>query len=240
MSNISDDKKALAVLAHDIKSPLSSIIDLLSLIDKGYVTNPEESKQLVARAIKKASILIKMVDDILDYSKLEDKSLMKREKLNIFNTLNESIMLMRPYAEKRSITIEQCEFCINDEYINGNHTFLLRVFNNIIMNAIKYNRNSGKIIFNSYKDSENKNIVLEISDTGIGISDDDIEKVFLIFERGSNARKNIDGSIGLGLSLVKQIVEDHEGTIEIASTLNVGTTLKITLPLYKEGENNEL
>lgn len=240
MSNISDDKKALAVLAHDIKSPLSSIIDLLSLIDKGYVTNPEESKQLVARAIKKASILIKMVDDILDYSKLEDKSLMKREKLNIFNTLNESIMFMRPYAEKRNITIEQCEFCINDEYVSGNHTFLLRVFNNIIMNAIKYNRNSGKIIFNSYKDSENKNIILEISDTGIGITSDDIKKVFLIFERGSNARKNIDGSIGLGLSLVKQIVEDHEGTIEITSTLNVGTTLKITLPLYKEGENNEL
>ncbi len=240
MSNISEDKKALAVLAHDIKSPLSSIIDLLTLIDKGYVTNPEESKQLVSRAIKKASILIKMVDDILDYSKLEDKSLMKREKLNIFNTLEESITLMRQYAENRNIEIEQCEFCHNEEYIYGNHTFLLRVFNNIIMNAIKYNKNSGKIIFNSYRDSENKKIIMEISDTGIGIAREEIEKVFLIFERGSNARRNIDGSIGLGLSLVKQIVEDHEGSIEIASTLNVGTTLKITLPLYKEGENNEL
>ncbi|MEN8221681.1 MAG: HAMP domain-containing sensor histidine kinase [Acidobacteriota bacterium] len=240
MSSISDEKKALAVLAHDIKGPLSSIIDLLNIIDKGYVTDPEKSKQLISRAIKKTSILIKMVDDILDFSKLEDKSLMKREKLNIFNTLNESIALMRQYAENRNIEIEQCEFCHNEEYVYGNHTFLMRVFNNIIMNAIKYNKKNGKIVFNSFRDKENRNIIMEISDTGIGISEEDIENVFLIFERGSNARRNIDGSIGLGLSLVKQIVEDHEGTIEITSTLNVGTTLKITLPLYTEGENNEL
>lgn len=240
MSSISDDKKALAVLAHDIKGPLSSIIDLLNVIDKGYVTDPEKSKLLISRAIKKTSILIKMVDDMLDYSKLEDKSLMKREKLNIFNTLNESITLMRQYAENRNIKIEQCEFCLHEEYVYGNHTFLLRVFNNIIMNAIKYNKKDGRIIFNSYRNGKGESIVMEISDTGIGIADEEIEKVFLIFERGSNARRNIDGSIGLGLSLVKQIVEDHDGTIEIASTLNVGTTLKITLPLYKEGENNEL
>ncbi len=240
MSNISEDKKALAVLAHDIKGPVSAVIDLLNIIDRGYVTDPEKSKQLISRAIKKASTIIRIVDDILDYSKLEDKSLMKREKLNIFNTLDESITLMRPYAEKRNIILEQCEFCINQEYVYGNHTFLMRVFNNVIMNAIKYNKKGGKIIFKSYRDEKDQNIVMEITDTGIGISTDDIEKVFLIFERGSNARRNIDGSIGLGLSLVKQIVEDHEGTIEISSELNVGTTLKITLPLYKEGENNEL
>lgn len=240
MINISEDKKALAVLAHDIKGPLSSIIDLLNVIDKGYVTDPEKSKQLISRAIKKTSILIKMVNDMLDYSKLEDKSLMKREKLNIFNTLNESITLMRQYAENRNIKIEQCEFCHNKEYVYGNHTFLLRVFNNVIMNAIKYNKKNGRIIFNSYRNGKGESIIMKITDTGIGISGEDIEKVFLIFERGSNARRNIDGSIGLGLSLVKQIVEDHDGTIEITSTLNVGTTLKITLPLYKEGENNEL
>ena len=240
MSNISEYKKALAVLAHDIKGPVSAVIDLLNIIDRGYVSDPEKSKQLISRAIKKASTIIKMVDDILDYTKLEDKSLMKREKLNVFNTLDESITLMRPYAEKRNISIEQCEFCINKEYVYGNHTFLMRVFNNVIMNAIKYNQKDGKIIFKSYKDEKAKNIVMEVTDTGIGISEEDIEKVFLIFERGSNARRNIDGSIGLGLSLVKQILEDHDGTIEITSELNVGTTLKITLPLYKEGENNEL
>ncbi len=240
MSNISDEKRALAVLAHDIKGPLSSIIDLLNIIDKGYVTDPEKSKQLISRAIYKTSILIKMVDDILDFSKLEDKSLMKREKINIFNALDESITLMKQYAENRNITIEQCEFCRQEEFVYGNHTFLLRVFNNIIMNAIKYNKKDGRIIFNSYRDEKNEKIVMEIADTGIGISEDEIEKVFLIFERGSNARRNIDGSIGLGLSLVKQIVEDHEGTIQITSELNVGTTFKITLPLYKEGENNEL
>ncbi len=240
MSILSDDKKALAILAHDIKGPLSSITELLNIIAKGYVVDPEKSKELILRAIKKASLLIKMVDDILDYSKLDNKSLMKKEKTDIFTALNESITLMRQYAENRNITIEQCDFCHNEEYVYGNHTFLLRVFNNIIMNAIKYNKKDGRIIFKSYRDEENENIVMEFTDTGIGISKEDIDKVFLIFERGSNARRNMDGSIGLGLSLVKQIIEDHDGTIEISSTLNVGTTIKIIFPLYKEGENNEL
>jgi len=240
VSNLYDDKKALAVLAHDIKGPLSSIIDLLNIIDRGYVTDPEKSKQLISRAISKASTLIRMTDDILDFSKLENKSLMKKEKVDIFYILEESIKMMRPYAEKRNIRIEQCDFCRHEEYVNGNYTFLLRVFNNVIMNAVKYNNKDGKIVFDSFRDKKEKNIVLNITDTGIGISKEDLKKVFLIFERGSNARRNIDGSIGLGLSLVKQIVEDHEGSIKISSTLNVGTTLKIILPLYKEGENDEL
>ncbi|MEN8153138.1 MAG: HAMP domain-containing sensor histidine kinase [Acidobacteriota bacterium] len=239
MDNLSEDRKALAVLAHDIKAPLSSIIDLLNIIDRGYVTEPEKSKELVHRAIHKASTLIKMVDDILDFSKLADKSLMKREKLNIFNTLNESILLMRPYAESKNINIDQCEFCINERFILGNHTFLLRVFNNIIMNAIKYNKKNGKIIFNSYENSDNSKIIIEVEDTGIGIPEEDLQKVFLIFERGANARRNIDGSIGLGLSLVKQIIEDHDGTIKISSTIGIGTIVKIILPLFKEGEKNE-
>ncbi len=240
MSNLYDDKKALAVLAHDIKGPLSSVIDLLSIIDRGYVTDPVKSKQLISRAISKASTLIKMVDDILDFSKLENKSLMKKEKVDIFSILEESIKMMRPYAEKRDIKIERCDFCKHKEYVNGNYTFLLRAFNNVIMNAIKYNNKDGKIVFDSFRDKKEKNIVLNITDTGIGISKEDLTKVFLIFERGSNARRNIDGSIGLGLSLVKQIVEDHEGSIEISSTLNIGTTIIITLPIYNEGENNEL
>lgn len=239
MDSFSEDRKALAVLAHDIKAPLSSIIDLLNIIDKGYITDPEKSKELVHRAIRKTSILIKMIDDILDFSKLADKSLMKREKLNIFSTLEESILLMRPYAEARNINIEQCKFCINERYILGNHTFMLRVFNNLLMNAIKYNKKRGKIIFNSYENSDNDRIIIEIEDTGIGISEEDLPNIFHIFERGANARRNIDGSIGLGLSLVKQIIEDHDGTIEISSTLGIGSIVKLILPLFKEGEKNE-
>ena len=234
MSNISDDKKALAVLAHDIKAPLSAIIDLLNVITKDYVTDPVESKKLVERAIIKASTLIKMVDDILDYSKLADKSLMKRDKLDIYSTLSESIALMKPYADKQNIKLHQSEIFTNSEFVFGNHTFLLRVFNNVIMNAIKYNKANGEILFGSYKEPAKKTIVLEISDTGIGISEEDLKRVFLIFERGVNARRNIDGSIGLGLSLVKQIVEDHDGIIDISSSLGMGTTIKITLPLYNE------
>lgn len=241
MEHLSEDRHALAVLAHDIKAPLSAIIDLLIVIEKGYIKSPEKSRELVSRAIKKASIVIKMVDDILDFSKLADKSLMKMQKLNIFSILNESINMMKPYSDSRNIKLKHCEFCLNEKFILGNQTFLIRVFNNLIMNAIKYNRKNGEIFFNSYETpkEEKKYIVIEIEDTGIGISKKDLESVFDIFKRGSNARKNIDGSIGLGLSLVKQIVKDHDGEIEISSTYGAGTKIKIMLPLLNKGEKNE-
>ncbi len=238
MDNLSEDRHALAVLAHDIKAPLSAIIDLLIVIEKGYVKSPEKSVELISRAIKKAETVIKIVDDILDFSKLADKSLMKREKINIFATLKESINLMKPYSDSMGIKLKHCEFCMNEKFIFGNYTFLLRVFNNVIMNAIKYNKKNGEIFFNSYEDikSIKKNIVIEIEDSGIGISENDLKKVFNIFERGENARKNMDGSIGLGLALVKQIVEDHDGKIEITSRLGAGTKVMLILPLLKEGE----
>ncbi len=235
MESISEDRHELAILAHDIKAPLSAIIDLLILIDKGYVSNPEKSKELVSRAIKKAGTVIKMVDDILDFSKLADKSLMKREKINIFKTLEDSINMMKPYADGRKIRINKCKFCFNEKFILGNHTFLMRVFNNIIMNAIKYNKESGEIFFKSCEKSlaGKEFIIIDIEDTGIGISGEDLKRVFHIFERGSNARKNIDGSIGLGLSLVKQIIEDHDGDIKITSTLGEGTKVSVSLPLLR-------
>lgn len=224
-------RQALATMAHEIKAPLSAIISMLSLIDKGYVTDPEKSRELVGRAKSKAEILMRMLNDILDYSLLSDKTLMKRERLNIHQVLKDSISMMTPYAQQRNIDLFHKADCPEERLVNGNYTFLLRVFNNLIMNAIKYNKEQGKIEFTCVASPQEDTITIKVRDTGIGIPEDDLEHVFNIFERGKTARKNIDGSLGLGLSLVKQIIEDHEGSIKISSTINVGTTVTVTLPI---------
>lgn len=226
-----EDRKALAIMAHDIKAPLSAIVDILDVIKRGYVTDIEKTRELISRATQKAETLINMVDDILDYTLLTDKSKMKIEEIEIYNVLLESIGTMKPYAVQNGITLEYHPKSCEEKYVNGNYTFLLRVFNNIIMNAIKYNKENGQITIDCHTENSEKEITIRIKDTGIGIPGKEMEKVFHIFERGSRARRNIDGSLGLGLSLVKQIIEDHDGHIDLKSTVNVGTTVSISLPL---------
>ncbi len=236
-----EDQKALAVMAHDLKAPLSTVIDLLDVINKGYVEDVEKMKDLVSRATQKAEILIVMLDDILDYTLLANRTMIKMEDLNLVDVLKESFSMMRPYAEERGITVHCKKECLGVANIEGNYTFLLRVFNNILMNAVKYNKENGEITAGYSIDAQKNTVTVTISDTGIGIPEEDMGKVFRMFERGRNARRNINGSLGLGLSLVKQIIEDHKGEIDITSTVGVGTTIVVTLPLIKEKEEqNEL
>jgi two-component system, OmpR family, phosphate regulon sensor histidine kinase PhoR len=236
---ITENGKALAIMAHDLKAPLAAIVSILGVINKGYVTDMVKAKELVKRASQRAETLISIVDDILDYTLLSDKSMMKREMVDLVEILEESISTLKPYADDRSISIVRGRELGVEKWINGNYTFLLRAFNNIVMNAIKYNKKDGKITIDCSEDKEKNTFIVTVTDTGIGIPKDDLGKVFKIFERGRHARRNINGSLGLGLSLVKQIIEDHYGNIEVTSTLGVGTTITVTLPLFKEGGTNE-
>lgn len=230
MSKIGQDIQNLAVIAHDLKAPLSAVVDLLSVLEKGYVDDPEKMKELISRARKKSEALIKIVEDILDYTVLENKSQMKRERINLFDILEESFSIIKPYSLQKNITINYSQKSCREKYVFGNYTFLLRAFNNVVMNAVKYNRENGSIDIRCFE-RFGKILIIEISDSGIGISEEDKRKVFDIFMRGKEARKNIDGSLGLGLSLVKQIIKDHEGTIELDSVVGEGTTVTIKLPL---------
>jgi signal transduction histidine kinase len=230
MSKIEENVKNLAVIAHDLKAPLSAVVDLLNVVEKGYVDDPVKVKELISRARKKSEGLIRIVEDILDYTLLENKSQMKRERLNLTDIIDESYSIINPYALQNKISINYSQDSCREKYVFGNYTFLLRAFNNVIMNAVKYNKENGRIDIRCFE-KFGRLIVVEISDTGIGIPPEDIESVFTIFARGKEARRNIDGSIGLGLSLVKQIIKDHEGSIDVDSTVDVGTTLTIKLPL---------
>jgi two-component system phosphate regulon sensor histidine kinase PhoR len=235
MEEITEEVKSLAIMAHDLKAPLSAVVNLLSIIEKGYVDDANKVKELIGRARHKSETMIRMVEDILDYTQLENKTMMKREKVNIYAVLEESFSTMRAIAKEKNITLT-AKFDApphQQAYVFGNFTFLLRAFNNIIMNGIKYNRDQGKVEVQCHEDEEHT-FTVKVVDTGIGVSDEDKEHAFDLFHRGREARKNIDGSIGLGLALVKQIIDDHEGSIDLTSTLGVGTTILIKLPLINK------
>jgi len=231
MPEVNEERKMLAIMAHDIKAPLSAIVDLLDVITRGYVQDIDKTKELVSRARQKAETLVAMVDDILDYTLLSDKSAMKRGPVDLYEVLKESVSTMKPYTSNLNIDLVCNDMSCRNLFVNGNYTFLLRVFNNLIMNAIKYNRENGRIAIDCAGDLKEKIVKIAVKDSGIGIPKDEIDNVFKIFERGRHARKNINGSLGLGLSLVKQIVDDHDGRINLTSSVGVGTTITVTLPL---------
>jgi signal transduction histidine kinase len=228
-------KHPLASMAHDIKAPLISIIDLLALIEKGYVDDAGKSKELVGRAYAKAESLLKMVDDILDYTLLSHKAEINRERLDLRELLDESISTMKHFADERGLTINLTDPEKLDYSVFGNRTFLIRAFNNILMNGIKYNKPGGRIEVSIRSLLLRTKAGVSFEDTGIGIDHEDLKKVFNIFERGKYARRNIDGSIGLGLALVKQIVADHAGAIRLWSRPGLGTKVTIVLPLNNTG-----
>ena len=235
MEEITEEVKSLAIMAHDLKAPLSAVVNLLSIIEKGYVEDANKVTELIGRARQKSETMIRMVQDILDYTQLENKTMMKREKLNIYTVLEESFSIMHAFAKGKNITLlAKFDSTPHQQaHMYGNYTFLLRAFNNVIMNGIKYNKDQGKVEVHC-QENEDQTFTVAVIDTGIGISKEDMEHVFTLFHRGREARKNIDGSIGLGLSLVKQIIDDHEGSIEISSAVGVGTTISIKLPLINK------
>jgi len=229
-------KHPLTIMAHDIKAPLTAIIDILAVIEKGYVQDIEKSIELVSRARKKAIGIIQMIDDILDYTLLSDKDSVKKEKVNLAEIITDSINTLNVLALRKGVTISPLDELNTSYFVYGNRNFLLRAFNNIIMNAIKYNRKGGNISISIVPINQKKKIRITVVDTGIGIDEDDLKRVFNIFQRGKNAIKNIDGSIGLGMSLVKQIITGHDGSIDVQSKIDKGTKVTLELPLTG-GEN---
>lgn len=233
-----EEGKALTIIAHDIKAPLSAVVSILGVIEKGYVNDIDKAKELVSRARRKTETIIAMVNDILNYTLLADKSKMKREPVHLSQLLKDSISTMKPSAKDMNITFTYDRDAGRGKHVNGSYTFLLRAFNNIFTNAIKFNKKNGQITVNCCEDTDKDIITITVSDTGIGIPEDELDKVFHIFERGKYARKNINGGLGLGLALVKQIIEDHKGEIKLTSTVGVGTTITVTLPLLNVNEKN--
>jgi signal transduction histidine kinase len=135
-------------------------------------------------------------------------------------------------AEGKSITLT-CTIGTSDDKILGNQVSIIEMTTNLLLNAIKYTPQAGSIKVAAKDDGDN--VLVEISDTGIGIPQEELPKVFDEFYRATNARKVEEDGTGLGLSISKQIVERHGGRIWVQSNEGPGTTFRFTLPKSLQG-----
>jgi two-component system, sensor histidine kinase and response regulator len=222
----------LFVLAHELKAPLSAIEGYLHILkDKSY-DDPAMYEQFMDRCLARSEGMRKLVADLLDLTRIESGQ-KKRElaELDIREVAQTAIETVKPAAEDKNITV--------DLHADGPITMMAdqgeidMVFNNLVSNAVKYNRNDGRVdVTVSRKDG---GVEISVADTGIGMSKEDAARLFQEFVRIKNEKtRHIDGS-GLGLSIVKRISELYDGSVAVDSEPDVGTKFTVQLKDETEG-----
>lgn len=220
----------VSMVAHELRAPLSAIEGFLAAYLTGAAgNNPEFNKQMLERAKQRAHSLLDLVNDLLQIARLESQRVVrKKELLELSKIIASTVELFDSQAKARDIEIKTSlpEFC---PPIEADRSEMEQLFSNLVSNAIKYNKERGKI--NVTVEPKNGCLKIEVADTGIGIDQADLSQVFDDFYRVSRPETRYVTGTGLGLSIVKKIVESHFGRIEVTSKLNEGTTFIIKFPL---------
>lgn len=217
----------IVYLAHDIKTPLTSMIGYLSILDEIDDMPKKKQKNYISIALDKSYRLEDLINELFDVARFNsEKIVLEKEELNLNLMLEQIIDDFYP-------TLREINKSIKLNYdepisINGDPDKLSRVFNNLIKNAISYSKEESEIVINLKKD--NNNAIVEVINKGKQISKEKLSKIFEKFYRLDSARTSRTGGSGLGLAIAKDIVELHNGTI-IAESNEEETTFRVTLPL---------
>ncbi len=222
----------VANVSHEFKTPLTSIKGFAETLLSGNVNDINTQKKFLEKIENKTIQLENLVNDLLKLSKIEKREIHQIERINPIPIINDIISEFQSQANDKGLTIEkQDQITRKEVYINANKELLHNIISNLLVNAIYYSPNGGKIVFVFYiKDNM---IHLEINDNGIGISQKDQNRIFERFYRIDNARLLFSQGSGLGLSIVKNTVEILNGNYGVESELNKGSKFWIELPLVK-------
>jgi signal transduction histidine kinase len=218
----------LSVLSHELKAPLNALEGYLRMMqEKQSGDRIEDYSTPIERSLQRIQGMRSLIMDLLDFTKIRlERKEEKIQEVNLAEVASEAIITVQPYAIQMDVSINLD--VRSDAVIMADPDDMEIVFNNLISNSVKYNKVGGKAEITI--DGSDSEAILIFSDTGIGITKDDTENLFTEFVRIKNEKtRNISGS-GLGLSIVKKVVELYHGTIKVDSTPDVGTVFTIRLP----------
>ena len=211
-----------ANVSHELKTPLTSISGYAELIRDG-LARQEDIPRFAGKIHDESKRMITLVGDIIKLSQLDEKSpSVKFERIDLYDSCQAVLMSLENLAAKRNIELslkgDHCE-------INGAQLIIEEIIHNICENAIKYNRENGKVKVSLRQCIDG--VELSVKDTGIGIAKDDLDHVFERFYRADKSHSKEIGGTGLGLSIVKHGVQFHNAYVSIDSTLGEGTTVRV-------------
>lgn len=217
-------------VSHELKTPMTSIRGYSELLETGVINDKDASKKALDKIHDEVNNMSTLINDILMISRLENKDVdVIKHPVHLTPLVDEIIDTMQVEIDKKHLQVDKE---LEDITYTSNHQHMHKLLSNLITNAIKYNVDGGKIIIKSYQFG--RNIIIEVSDTGRGISKIDQGRVFERFFRCDQGRDKETGGTGLGLAIVKHIVQYYQGNITLTSKLHEGTTFKVTLPMEEE------
>lgn len=218
-------KEFVDTISHDLKTPLTIINTSLYLIERA--TDPENQRVKLEQIKQQVQHLAKLIQDILTLSRLDTLPDLAAHTLNINHLLLQIQAQLSPLAEERRLHLSP-KLDPNTAPVWGNEEDLQRAFTNLIENALHYTAANGTVTIRTF--SQANQVTVEVSDTGIGISEADLSHIFEHFYRADQARTVDTRGTGLGLAIVKKIVNRHRGSIEVESQVGEGSIFRVTLP----------
>ncbi|MGN6530650.1 MAG: sensor histidine kinase [Ginsengibacter sp.] len=226
-------KEFLLNLSHELKTPIFAIQGYVDTLLNGALTNNEVNKKFLGNASKNVDRLVNLLDDLDEITKLESgEQLLMKENFIIQDLIKEVFETLSIKADEQKIKCFIKGGCEVPLTVYADKEKIRMVIINLIDNAIKYGKKNGIIEASAYK-VDGKKILIEITDNGYGIAEEHLSRIFERFYRTDLARARKAGGSGLGLSIVKHIIEAHEDTIHVRSKVDVGTTFGFLLPAAK-------
>jgi two-component system phosphate regulon sensor histidine kinase PhoR len=214
----------VANVSHELKTPITSIKGFSETLLDGAMENEEILENFLTIILKESDRLQILIQDLLDLSKIEQPDfLINCQKVDLKETLEEIMVLLKGKAEDKRVNINL--HTEGNTIIDGDQYRLKQIFINLINNAIAYTPSEGTVSISLKNQKEQ--VFVKVADTGIGISEEELPRIFERFYRIDKARSRNSGGTGLGLAIVKHLVEAHHGTITVTSSQGKGTTFTV-------------
>lgn len=217
---------------HELKTPIFNIQGYLLTLIEGAAEDVEIRDKYLRRANKSVDRMINIIDSMETISRLETSTMiLNMGSFDIIGLVEDCFDQLEDIASKREIKLKLQREYNSPLMVKGDRQKIEQVFVNLIINAVKYGKEKGKVEVRFY--DMDKNVLIEVSDNGLGIPQEDIPRIFERFYRVDKSRSRQPGGTGLGLSIVKHILEAHKQAISVRSSENLGSTFSFTLKKVK-------
>lgn len=227
----------LSRMSHELRTPLNSVLGFAQLLEMDDL--PDQQDQAVGHILRAGKHLLNLIDEVLDIARIESGHLdLSVEPVLVLDVLGDAVDLARPLAEHRGVDISvHTTSCGADTYVLADRQRLLQVLLNLLSNATKYNTRTGRVDISVTRAGDGR-AEISVTDTGPGIRSEDIGRVFEPFDRLGAEHSGVEGT-GVGLTLSKHLVERMGGEIAVESTVAVGSTFVVRLPLTEPPDGFE-
>ena len=218
----------LATLAHELRNPLAPIRNAVEILQSGMFSKEREQESFIL-VERQVTQMVRLVDDLMDVSRItRGKIRLALTSLDICDAIRDAIESVQPLIDESNHVLT-VRYPGNDAWVNGDLVRLAQIFTNIFNNAAKYTPRGGQIEVNVH--TTRSSVTIDITDNGVGIPKDKVHDIFDMFSQIEGALERSQGGLGIGLTLVKRLVELHDGSVTVQSDgEDKGTCISVTFP----------